>query len=99
MLQLKEVLKGIKLPAVVKAVEENEIIEIWQELFADSAAKYTKPISFYNSLLRVAVKDTIQLQELYLSKPQFLQRLNKTVGSEKIKDIKFYFAPQEFRND
>ncbi|MCM1034451.1 MAG: DUF721 domain-containing protein [Paludibacter sp.] len=67
---------------------EHKLIEAWPRVFGPMIAKYTGTIEIKNGVLFVQIHSAALRQELFLCRFQLVQKLNKEVGAEVIKDIR-----------
>jgi len=65
----------------------DEISEIWKEAAGERAAAHTKPASLRKKKLVINVDGSTWLYELTLRKKEILERLQKTLGEDKIKEL------------
>lgn len=73
-------------------VEATEIMNFFARLLIDQwgakAKTKTKPLSFSDGVLRVAVTSTVMASELRLYEAEFIKKINQRFNSSRIKKIK-----------
>ena len=67
---------------------EQRLIGLWPEVVGQMAASLTKRIEIRNGTLYVYLHSAALKQELFLCRMQLVQRLNDSVGSQVINDIR-----------
>ena len=72
-----------------KKIKECAILSFWNEVVGESIALHTRPIKVYDGRMTVLVESPSWTQELTFLKNKILERLNKSMGKEIIKDIYF----------
>ena len=81
-----EIIEVIKKQIGLK--EENyKIHRIWKEV-SGKIARHTQVIKVEQEKIWVTVESPVYLQELFLRKKELVEKINKAIGEEKIKDIK-----------
>lgn len=65
----------------------NDIAQCWEKICGDK--EHTKISSFFRKRLIVVVSDSTRLYNLTLKKREILKEMNKNLGEEKIKEIRF----------
>ena len=84
---LKSIIEQLKKKT---AFEDNEIIEAWNKAVGKKIKLHTKLISFKKHDLIVNTESSSWLFELQTNhKGKILKSLKKTLGEDKIKDIRF----------
>ncbi|MBW1615041.1 MAG: DUF721 domain-containing protein [Deltaproteobacteria bacterium] len=63
--------------------------EVWEEALGDFMSSQTKPAAFKGGLLIVNVDNPAMMQQLHFLKKEVISKLNKAMGENVIKDIKF----------
>ena len=88
--QLKTVLNSaLKEAGIEKAVAQNRALIVWKKVVGDKIATNTDPVNIRNGVLIVRVSSSTWRQELLLKKSNILEKLNKYLKKEIIKDIRF----------
>lgn len=72
-----------------KRIKECAILSFWNEAVGESIALHTKPLKVYNGRMTVLVESPSWTQELTFLKNRIMERLNKSIGREIVKDIYF----------
>ncbi len=82
----REIIKVIKRRIGLK--EENyKIHRIWKEVSGE-IAQHAQVIKVQQEKIWVTVESPVYLQEIFLRKKELVEKINKAIGEEKIKDIK-----------
>lgn len=90
MQSLKQVLNiYLHKTGLAKGVAQNSAIYIWEGVVGKSIAKNTKADSVEHGVLTVRTSTPTWRQELLFQKEEILVKLNKRIGKNIIKDIKF----------
>jgi len=63
--------------------------DIWEEALGSFVSEHTKPAVFKDGLLIVDVNNPAMMQQLFFLKKEVIVKLNKAIGKDVIKDIKF----------
>ena len=79
-----------------KRIKECAILSFWNDAVGESIALHTKPIKVYDGRMTVLVESPSWTQELTFLKNRIMERLNKSIGREIVKDI--YFKIGEIRS-
>ena len=85
-LVLPRVIKDLRLEGGIK---EQKAVKLWKRVAGKTIGDKTKPLGINQGVLRIKVKDNIWKQELYFLKEELKERLNKALGEDIIKNIKF----------
>jgi len=83
---IKQVLKQQHLE---KPLYEKRLIEAWPLVLGDNILKYTSDLKIKNKVLYVSLSSSVLRHDLFLSREQIKNSLNKQVGIEVIVDIVF----------
>ena len=83
---LAQVLKQTKLD---KPLAEKRLIDAWPIVLGANITQYTSSLTIKNRILNVSLTSSVLRHDLFLSKDQIVNSLNRHVGSEVIKDIIF----------
>ena len=81
-----QVLKQTKLD---KPLDEKRLIDAWPIVLGANISQYTSSLSIKNKVLYVGLTSSVLRHDLYLSKEQILNSLNRQVGVDVIRDIIF----------
>jgi len=74
---------------IKKKFNQTYIIEYWQELMGPAIAKQTKEIFFKDQKLFVRIDSGALKQELSMHKSMVVEKLNKFIGEEVVKEVVF----------
>lgn len=83
---LKQVIK--KLDTKTHGVRE-ELTSAWEKSTAPEAVLHTRPVAIKKKILTIEVDSSTWLYMLSLKKKAALASMKKTLGSDRIEDIKF----------
>jgi predicted nucleic acid-binding Zn ribbon protein len=72
-----------------KGVEAHKSFIFWDKAVGKTIAKHSKPFSIKKGTLFVRVESSVWSNELSLLKKKIINKLNKMIGDESIKDIVF----------
>ena len=70
-------------------VEAHKSFIFWDKAVGKTVAKHSKPFSVKKGTLFVKVENSVWSNELSLLKKKIINKLNKMIGNESIKDIVF----------
>ncbi len=87
---LKDViLQVLKQQKLEKPLYERRIIRAWPEVLGDSIAKYTTELQIKNKIMFVKMSSSVIRHELFMTRHDIIEKLNKKVGAEVISEIIF----------
>ncbi|MGQ9477672.1 MAG: DUF721 domain-containing protein [Candidatus Bipolaricaulia bacterium] len=69
--------------------QEQEPLFLWEEAVGERIAKLASPLRVREGILFVEVKSHVLAQELSLLKEGYIRKLNKLLGEERVRDIRF----------
>ena len=72
-----------------EAVAEQRALQVWAGVVGEKVAAHAQAYSISDGVLLVLVDAHAWTQELTFLKPDILRRLNETLGSGIVKDIRF----------
>lgn len=72
-----------------KGVNQNKALLIWEEIVGNTIAENTSPEKVEHGILTVKTKNPSWRQELLFKKQEIIEKLNKNLGDNTIKEIKF----------
>jgi predicted nucleic acid-binding Zn ribbon protein len=72
-----------------KGVKQNSAILYWEEVVGDKISKNTEPQSVEHGTLTVSVSNPAWRQELIFKKEEIIKQLNKKIGENTIKELRF----------
>lgn len=76
-------------------LEEQKILDIWEEVVGDAVATRTQPIRVKNRVLYVTVSNSVWMQQLHFMKELIIKKLNERTGSDFLQDLRFFFGEIE----
>ena len=83
---LGRVLKDLELD---KRIEEGKALEQWAAAAGEKLARKTRAVSVVRGRMTVECQGSSWAQECRMLKPRLLEKLNKSLGCEVVKDIVF----------
>ncbi len=87
---LKEILRQVlRDQHLVEKLNDKYIIEAWPVVLGKNITKYTTELTIKNRVLYVSLSSSVLRHDLFLSRQEIKNALNKHVGHEVIKDIIF----------
>ncbi len=90
MQSLKQVLNiYLHKTGLAKGVTQNTAIHIWPDVVGKAVAENTKAESVEHGVLMVRTTTPAWRQELQFQKQEILSKINKNIGKNTIKDIRF----------
>jgi predicted nucleic acid-binding Zn ribbon protein len=72
-----------------KPLYEQRLLNAWPEVLGPNIQSYTSSLSIKNKVLYVSISSSVLRHDLFLSRQQIVESLNKHVGAEVIKEIVF----------
>ena len=72
-----------------KALYEKRLIEAWPLVLGNNIVQYTSDLNIKNRVLYVALTSSVLRHDLFLSRNEIKNSLNKQVGEEVIVEIIF----------
>ncbi len=70
-------------------LNEMHLIQAWPTVLGAHIAQYTQNLRINNRVLYVHITSPALRSELFMARQLLVKKLNESVGSEVIKDIKF----------
>jgi predicted nucleic acid-binding Zn ribbon protein len=83
---LDRLLKGLEID---RRIDEGKALGLWPEAAGDKLAKKTRAVSVVRGRMTVECRSGAWANECRMLKPKLLEKLNKGLGREVIKDIVF----------
>ncbi|HAZ10715.1 MAG: hypothetical protein A2047_00795 [Omnitrophica bacterium GWA2_41_15] len=86
---------GLIISQVIKKLDTKthgsieEIVQAWHNAVEAKAISHTKPVAIKKNILTIEVDSSTWLYMLSLKKKNTLLKMQKALGKEKIKDIRF----------
>ena len=75
---------------IQKPLKRYRIFYLWPEIVGKKVAKVTIPQKVSNKKIFIKVKNDVWRQEITFLKSEIIQKINKELGSNEIKDIVLY---------
>jgi predicted nucleic acid-binding Zn ribbon protein len=83
---IEQTLLGLGL---AEKVSQYEVVNSWEEIVGDSIARVTRTEGIRNGVLVVRVVHPTWRQELVFLKAELIEKINRTMKKELVKDIIF----------
>ena len=74
---------------LTQGVNQNTAIILWEEVVGEKISKNTEPISVEHGTLTVSVSNPTWRQELVFKQQDIINQLNKKLGKNTIKEVRF----------
>ena len=74
---------------LTQSVNQNTAIILWDEVVGEKISKNTEPISVEHGTLTVSVSNPAWRQELVFKQQDIINQLNKKLGKNTIKEVRF----------
>ena len=88
--QLHQIMsKLMKHPKIRKRLQELDVIEIWDDIIGKDLKKYIKDASFSKKTITVRFSSSVLRNELSYKKKDIIDKINKKIGKDLVKDIEF----------
>ena len=75
---------------IASKIEQYRAIELWKEVVGENISKNATATRIKDKVLYVGVSNSSWMQQLHFLKEDIIDALNKKIGSEIVKDIRFY---------
>ena len=72
-----------------KPLNEQRMLNAWPEVLGPNIQSYTSAISIRNKVLYVTITSSVLRHDLFLSREQIIESLNRHVGADVINEIIF----------
>ena len=82
----------IKNSGLEKVLDQQNIIDVWDEVVGEKISKNAKAKSIEYGVLKVETISPTWRQELHLQKKDIVKKLNEKIQKKIIKDIRFIWA-------
>ena len=66
-----------------------QAVEAWPKLVGPRVARHARAVAFRNGTLHVEVEGSAWMQELSYLKRDLVQRINRELGGEHVRDVRF----------
>mgnify|MGYP001338407804 CR=1 FL=1 len=87
---LKKAIKtAINKAGIENALKQESAVFLWKEVVGRKVAKAAKAEKVDRGTLIVKTDSAVWRQELQMQKEQLIEKINKKIGSEAIKEIRF----------
>lgn len=87
---LKEIIDQVlKNNHLDKKLYEKHLIEAWPKILGENIKKYTSDLTVKNRVLYATLTSSVLRHDLFISREQIKNSLNREVGVEVIKEIIF----------
>ena len=80
---------AINKAGIEKALKQESAVFLWKEVVGRKVAKAAKAEKVDKGTLIVKTDSSVWRQELQMQKEQLIEKINKKIGSEAIKEIRF----------
>ena len=88
--KIKEILGEFILKnALSDGIDTARIQENWSSIMGENISAYTKEVSLQQDILIVKLSSSVLRQELSYGKEKIVEMINKSLGGNKIQDIRF----------
>ena len=75
--------------ALSDGIDTARIQENWSSIMGENISAYTKEVSLQQNVLIVKLSSSVLRQELSYGKEKIVEMINKSLGVNKIQDIRF----------
>ena len=75
--------------ALSDGIDTARIQENWSTIMRENISAYTKEVSLQQDVLIVKLSSSVLRQELSYGKEKIVEMINKSLGKNKIQDIRF----------
>ena len=75
--------------ALSDGIDTARIQENWSSIMGENISAYTKEVSLQQDVLIVKLSSSVLRQELSYGKEKIVEMINKSLGENKIQDIRF----------
>jgi len=72
-----------------KQLNEKRLIDAWPKVLGENIKKYTTELVIKNRILYVTISSSVLCHDLFISREEIKNSLNKSVGADVIKEIVF----------
>ncbi len=87
---LKKAIKNVvRESGIDKALKQESAVFLWEEVVGKTVSAVTEAKKVENGVLLIKTQSSTWRQELYLQKKQIINKINKKIGSNAIKEIRF----------
>ena len=82
----------LKKSGLNSGVEQQKALKLWGEIVGNKISKNTEPESVKNGVLVIKTINSVWKQELQIQKTEIIEKLNKRLKKNIIKEIRFKWA-------
>ena len=87
---LKKAIKNVvRESGIDKALKQESAVFLWEEVVGKTVSAVTEAKKVENGVLLIQTQSPTWRQELYMQKKQIINKINKKIGSNTIKEIRF----------
>ena len=79
----------LKKSGLNSGVEQQKALKLWGEIVGNKISKNTEPESVKNGVLVIKTINSVWKQELQIQKTEIIEKLNKRLKKNIIKEIRF----------
>jgi len=83
------IMRNLRAQGLETPLLQKRLIEAWPTVAGEAIARYTTNVRIYNQTLFVNLSIPALRADLSMRRQEFVDRLNKYVGSQVIADIRF----------
>ena len=87
---LKKIIRNVvKESGIDSALKQESAVFLWEEIVGKTVSAVTEAKKVENGVLLIQTQSPTWRQELYMQKKQIINKINKKIGSNTIKEIRF----------
>ena len=87
---LKKIIRNVvKESGIDNALKQERAVFLWEEIVGKTVSAVTEAKKVENGVLLIQTQSPTWRQELYMQKKQIINKINKKIGSNTIKEIRF----------
>ena len=75
--------------ALSDGIDSARAQQIWRALLGENITAYTKDVTLQQDVLIVKLTSSVLRQELSYGKDKIIEMMNKSLGKNKVRDIRF----------
>ena len=83
------ILKNLRAQGLETPLQQKRLVDAWPEVMGEMIAGYTQEVFIKNQTLHVRLTNPALRADLSMMRPEIVKKLNTTVGSQVIVDIRF----------
>tara|TARA_B100000965_G_scaffold106913_1_gene88228 strand:+ start:317 stop:592 length:276 start_codon:yes stop_codon:yes gene_type:complete len=85
----KAIKEAVKETGIEKALKQESAVFLWKEVVGKTISSVTEAKKVDKGVLLIKTQSPTWRQELYMQKKDILNKINKKIGSNTIKEIRF----------